>query len=129
MGPIAMPCPASLDDPDTLHDRLQARADRVLVLISDQLHNQQQITDCGFADSVVIIYNLDRLALEFGTPVRFLLRSVTKALIADRIPPTCHITSAHELRCLLCPTLVPRSSDSSKRSDRSDLPVPGAAHA
>lgn len=120
-GPIAISCPSPTDDPDQLHYRFQARADKVLLDIAGQLNNEQHHADTTFANHVIIVFDLDQVALEFGVPVYCLLRACTKAMSTGLVPVTCSITSDHTLRCLLKPTCVARPSDSSESSDRSDL--------
>jgi hypothetical protein len=119
-GPISIPCPSPTDDPATANclpaqagnlqtanspdSLLQSRADHILELIAGQLNNEQHQADTTFCQSVVITYDLDHLSLEFGVPVRHLLRACTRAMVAEKLPPTCSITSDHTLRCLLRPT-------------------------
>ena len=116
-GPISIPCPSPTDDPDQLHDRLLARADKVLEQIAGQLNTEQHQANTTWANHVIITYDLDHLSLEFGVPVRHLLRACTRAMVAEKLPPTCSITSDHTLRCLLRPTLKTDSSAPTNPTD------------
>jgi len=106
------PCP-SVADPVLL----QSRADHVIQLIAVQLVNQQAQLDAGFANHIIITYELEDLAVQFGAPIRLLLRSVTKALLSELLPCTCSITSDHQLRCLLKPTLKTAPSNPTNPTD------------
>jgi hypothetical protein len=104
------------------HTSHSSRAEYLLALIADQVADQQILLDSSFALSTTISYNADRLAEEFGCPLRELLRAFTPALISDRLPPCSRITSDHRILITLVPSTIPEryNSDQSNPTDPTD---------
>ena len=78
---------------------------RVMWLVCRQMEELQGWLDSSFAVSVTVSYNAEKLAEEFGVPVREILRGFRRERQSGRLPGDMVLTSDHRALITLSATV------------------------